>query len=312
MTIVIPGGTGQIGRILARHFHGQGHTVKAIARHPAPAPWQTFVWNGRDLGPWARELDGADLVINLAGRSVNCRYTRANRRAILMSRVEATRAVGQAIAAASTPPPLWMNASTATIYRHAFDRPMDEATGEPGGAERDAPAAWKFSIDVATAWEKTFFHAPTPGTRTLALRSAMTMSPDPGGVFSVLRALARAGLGGPAGSGLQFVSWIHETDFIRALEFLIERPQFEGCVNVCSPNPLPNREFMADLRRACGVGFGLPAAKWMLEVATFVHRTESELLLKSRRVVPQRLRAAGFEFIFPDWPSAARELVSRC
>ena len=282
-----------------------------IARHPRPAPWRTTIWNGRDLDSWAGEVDGADVVVNLAGRTVNCRYTAAHRREILDSRVLATEAVGHAIAAAAHPPALWINASTATIYRHALDRPMDEATGELGGGEPGAPSTWRFSIDVATAWERAFFAAPAPATRKIALRSAMTMSPDPGGVFDVLLKLVRAGLGGSAGSGRQFVSWIHDRDFVRAVDFLIDRPELDGPVNLCAPEPLPNRDFMGGLRRAWGMRAGLPAAPWMLEIGAVLLRTETELILKSRRVVPGRLLAAGFHFEFPDWPSAARDLVAR-
>jgi uncharacterized protein len=311
MRIVIPGGTGQVGRVLAPHFHAAGHQVTVIVRHPQPAPWRTVQWNGRDDGPWAREIEGADLVLNLAGRSVNCRYTQANRRQILQSRVEATRAVGRAIARADRPPTVWMNASTATIYRHALDRPMDEATGEIGDAGTGYPPTWRFSVEVAKAWEQAFLAAPTPHTRRIALRSAIMMSPGRGGVLSILLNLVRLGLGGPAGSGRQFVSWVHDTDLIRAIEFLIAQPALEGCVNISSPNPLPNRDFMRAIRQAYGIPFGLPAARWMLEIAAFFHRTETELLLKSRRVLPGRLLDAGFEFAFPEWPDAARDLVRR-
>lgn len=169
-------------------------------------PWRTVCWNGRDLGAWAAELDGADVVINLAGRSVNCRYTDANRREIKESRTHTTALIGEAIGQAARPPAIWMNASTATIYRHALDRPMDEMTGEIGGSEPNAPSTWRFSIDVATNWEQTFFEAATPGTRKIALRSAMTMSPDRGGIFDVLLRLVRTGLGGTAGSGRQYIS----------------------------------------------------------------------------------------------------------
>ncbi|HEY6272182.1 MAG TPA: DUF1731 domain-containing protein [Terriglobales bacterium] len=204
-----------------------------------------------------------------------------------------------------------MNASTATIYRHALDRPMDEATGELGGNENGAHATWNFSIDVATRWEQAFFVAETPRTRKIALRSAMTMSPDSGGIFAMLLHLAQSGVGGPAGPGTQFVSWIHDTDFIRALEFLMAHEELSGCINVCSPNPVPNREFMNALRQACSARVGLPATKWMLEVGAFFVRTETELILKSRRVVPGRLLEAGFRFQFPDWPAAACDLVNR-
>ncbi len=311
LRIVIPGGSGQVGQILARHFHNQGHAVTVVSRSAAATPWRTIPWNGRDLGSWTQEIDGADVVINLAGRSVNCRYTDANRREIMDSRVLSTRVIGQAIAQASQPPALWMNASTATIYRHALDRPMDEATGEHGGTEPGTPPTWRFSIDVATSWEREFFAAATPGTRKIALRSAIIMSPDQGGAFSILLLLVRAGLGGKAASGDQFVSWVHDADFIRAIDFLIAHERLDGCINVCAPGPLPNREFMRALREAWGARIGLPATKWMLEIGAFFLRTETELILKSRRVVPQRLPDSGFEFCFSDWPSAARDLVSR-
>ena len=312
LRIVIPGGSGQVGHILAGHFHHHGHSVTVLSRrvHP-PSLWQVVAWNGRDLGDWTKTVDGADVVINLAGRSVNCRYTAANRKEILESRVLSTRAVGQAIAGAARPPALWMNASTATIYRHALDRPMDEHTGEIGGAEPDAPEFWRFSIEVATRWEKEFFAACTPQTRKLALRSAMTLSPDSAGIFDTLLGLVRRGLGGQAASGKQFVSWIHEDDFIRAVEFLIERPELNGCINLSSPYPLPNKDFMGILRRAWGTPIGLPASRWMLEIGAVLMRTETELILKSRRVFPQRLLEEGFQFHFADWDAAARDLVER-
>lgn len=266
-------------------------------------------WNGRDPGSWVKEIEGADLVINLAGRSVNCRYHTRNRREITESRVLSTRVIGQAIAQASRPPAVWMNAATATIYRHALDRPMDEATGELGGNEPGAPDTWNFSIDVAKAWEREFFSAPTPYTRKIALRSAMVMSPEPGGIFSALRTLVRLGLGGRAGSGRQFVSWIHHADFVRAIEFLLADESLAGAINICSPNPLPYADFMRDLRQACGVPIGLPATRWMLEIGALFLRTETELILKSRRVVPGRLRQAGFQFQFPEWMGAAQDLI---
>ncbi|SRR6266700_1920221 len=309
LRIVIPGGSGQVGQILARHFHGQGHSVTVLSRRQESAPWRTTSWNGRDLGSWTQEIDGADVVINMAGQSVNCRYTEANRREIMDSRILSTRAIGQAIAQASRPPALWMNASTATIYRHALDRPMDEATGELGGNEPDSPSTWRFSIDVATSWEREFFVAVTPATRKIALRSAIIMSPGQGGPFSILLRLVRLGLGGKAASGDQFVSWVHDADFVRAIEFLIAHEALDGCINVSAPGPLPNHEFMRVLRQAWGARIGLPATKWMLEVGAFFLRTETELILKSRRVIPQRLPDAGFEFRFSDWPSPARRAI---
>jgi uncharacterized protein len=249
MKIVIPGGTGQVGRILARHFQRGGHSVTVLSRSPHAAPWRVIPWDGATLGPWVEELDGSDVCINLAGRSVNCRYTPANRRTILESRVRSTQILNQAFAVVQHPPSVWLNASTATIYRHALDRPMDEATGEFGGDEPGAPDTWNFSIQVAKAWEKAFFFTPTPRTRKIALRSAMTMSVDPGGVFDVFLDLVRHGLGGTTLPGNQYVSWIHESDFIRAIEFIIEQQDVAGAVNLASPHPLPNGDFFHVLRQ---------------------------------------------------------------
>ncbi|HEY1731217.1 MAG TPA: TIGR01777 family oxidoreductase [Terriglobales bacterium] len=311
LRIVIPGGSGQVGTVLARHFHAAGHDVVVLARSAQPTPWRMVHWDGKKIGGWTAELEDADVVINLAGRSVNCRYTDANRQEILDSRVKTTTLLGDAISQLAHPPRLWMNASTATIYRHSYDRPMDEATGEIGGNEPDAPATWRFSIEVATSWEKAFFDANTPNTRRIALRSAVMMSPDRGGIFDVLLGLVRFGLGGTAASGRQFVSWIHDADFLASVEYLMAHEEFDGPVKLASPNPLPNREFMRTLREAWGARIGLPASAWMLEIGSIFLRTETELVLKSRRVVPKRLLDAGFQFRFPDWSAAAQNLVER-
>jgi uncharacterized protein (TIGR01777 family) len=311
MKVVIPGGSGQVGTILARHLSGLGHEVVVLSRRPTPAPWRVVPWDARTVGGWAAELDRAEAVINLAGRSVNCRYTAANRAAILNSRVESTRVVGTAIARSARPPRAWLQMSTATIYAHRFDAPNDEATGVPGGSVPNAPDTWRFSIDVATAWERTCAEADTPQTRKTVLRSAMVMSPDRGGVFDVLLGLVRRGLGGAAGNGRQFVSWVHDRDFVRAVGWLIAHNDLAGAVNVASPNSLPNAEFMRALRRAWGTRWGLPASRWMLGVGAWLIRTETELILKSRRVVPGRLLGSGFAFEYPEWPSAADDLVRR-
>ncbi len=208
-------------------------------------------------------------------------------------------------------PRAWLNASTATIYRHSYDREMDEATGEIGGAEPDAPFGWRFSLQVAQQWEEAFFSSRTPNTRKVAMRTAMVMSSSASGIFEVLVRLVRTGMGGAWGSGRQYMSWIHEEDFLRAVEFLIQREDISGVVNLAAPVPLPNKDFMASLRAAWGVRLGLPAREWMLAVGAFFFRTETELLLKSRRVVPGILHQNGFEFCYPQWPSAARDLVSR-
>jgi uncharacterized protein (TIGR01777 family) len=311
MKVVIPGGTGQVGTLLARAFAADGHDVVVLSRNPGKAPWRVVRWDAETVGDWAGELEGADAVINLAGRSVNCRYHARNRRLIKESRVNSTRAVGQAIAKAVRAPRVWLQASTATIYAHRSDAPNDEATGILGGSEAGAPESWRFSIDVAKSWERAADEVATPQTRKVLLRSAMTMSPDPGGVFAVLLRLVRWGLGGASGDGRQYVSWIHEWDFVRAVYWLIDHREVEGPVNLASPNPIPNADFMSTLRAAWGIGFGVPATKWMLEVGAFFLRTETELVLKSRRVVPGRMVQSGFAFRFPTWAEAAADLCRR-
>ena len=313
MKIVIPGGSGQVGTLLGRAFHRGGHEVIELSRRPLAArAWRVVKWDGRTLGAWTAELEAADAVINLAGRSVNCRYTAENRQQIMQSRVDSARAVGEAITKAKRPPRVWLQASTATIYAHRYDAANEERTGILGGSEPDVPDTWRFSIAVANAWEQAVTEAgPLRQTRTVLLRSAVTLSPDPGSAFEMLLRLVRFGLGGTSGDGRQYVSWIHEIDFIRAIYRLIEDDALAGAVNLASPNPLPNAEFMRMLRAAWGIRFGLPASAWMLEVGAVFLRTETELILKSRRVVPGRLLEDGFRFEFPHWNDAARELCER-
>lgn len=309
--IVIAGGSGHLGSLLAERWYARGCDVVVLSRRRFEAAWKTVRWDGRTLDSWIGELEDADVIVNLAGRSVNCRYTPANRRDILNSRIESTRVIGEAIGRLERPPRVWLQASTATIYAHRLDAANDEAHGVIGGNEADAPGTWRFSIDVARAWEAACLAAPTPRTRKVLLRSAIVMTTARGGAFDTLLRLVRRGLGGAAGSGHQYVSWIHELDFARALDFLIEHRDLAGAVNVTSPNPLPNARFMADLRQAAGVGFGLPVTRWMLEAGALALRTESELILKSRRVVPRRLLEAGFEFGLPQWRQAACDLSQR-
>ncbi|MEU6374996.1 TIGR01777 family oxidoreductase [Streptomyces sp. NPDC046909] len=309
MKVVLPGGTGQVGTVLDRALTAAGHEVVVLTRRPRREG--EIAWDGVTLGPWAEAIDGSDVVINLAGRSVSCRYTPENLRAMMDSRVDSARVVGEAIAAAARPPRVWLQMSTATIYAHRFDAPHDEATGVIGGREAGVPDYWAFSVEIAKNWERAQAEAPTPSTRKVALRSAMVMSPDRGGVFDVLLRLARLGLGGPVAGGAQYVSWIHDEDFVRAVRFLIARDDLEGPVNLASPGPLPHREFMRTLRAARGVPVGLPATRWMAELGAFALRTDTELLFKSRRVMPGRLLGAGFEFTFPEWDRAAADLVRR-
>ena len=311
LRIVIPGGSGQVGRVLAGYFSQRGHQVIVLTRGPHTAEWQTVHWDAQTPEIWAQYLEGADVCINLAGRSVNCRYTPENRLEIYNSRIVSTRLLGEVIGSLANPPRVWLNASTTTIYRHALDRPMDEHTGELGGGEKGVPETWNFSIRVAKDWETTFFKADTPRTRKVAMRSAITFSPVPGNAFAVLSRLVRVGLGGTQGNGRQWVSWIHEEDFARAVEFLIAREYLDGAINIASPHPEHNRDFMATLREAWEMPNGIPAPRPILELAALFMRTETELVLKSRRVVPARLLEAGFRFEFPNWPHAAEDLVQK-
>ena len=312
MKIIIPGGSGQIGQVLARHFTAKHHEVLILGRSkPAQLVGRFVSWDAKTPGPWATELEGADVLINLAGRSVNCRYNAKNSAEMMNSRIDSTRVLNHVVATLGTPPKVWLQASTATIYRHALDRPMDEATGEIGGNEPGAPRKWNFSVEIAKAWEREFFSTEIPGVRKVALRSAMTMTPDRGGVFDVILGLTRLGLGGTNGNGRQYVSWVHEVDFIRIIDLLIREEKWTGAINICAPNPLPNREFMAAIRRAWGVPIGLPAFAWMMEIGAIFLQTETELVLKSRRVVPGKLLESGFQFQYPTWPEAAKELCDR-
>lgn len=306
MKIVIAGGSGQLGQILTRGLRARGHEVVILSRR-ADVP--AVEWDGRTLGPWARELDGAAAVINLAGRSVDCRYGPRQRREILRSRVDSTRVIGEAIAAAAVPPRVWLQASTATIYAHRFDAPNDEHTGILGGSEAGAPRAWRFSTGVAKAWEAAIDDAHTPRTRKVKLRTSIVMSAS-GGPFALLLRHIRLGFG-RFGNGRQWMSWIHERDFFRAVHFLLLRDDVEGAVNVTAPDPLPNAAFIDILAEAWGRTFTIPSVRPLLDIGAFVMRTEPELVLKSRRVVPARLLEHGFTFEFEQWRGAARELVAR-
>jgi uncharacterized protein (TIGR01777 family) len=309
--IILAGGSGFLGRLLASRFVSRGMEVIVLSRRSANSAQEgvTFVpWDGATIGAWARDLEGAKAVINLAGRSVNCRYNAANRRLILYSRVNSTRVLGDAISACQRPPPVWLNSSTATIYKHSFDIPMDETNGMIG-AVREAKDA--FSVEVACRWERALEETKTPRTRKVAMRTGMVLGLDGNSVFGVLRRLVRAGLGGAMGSGRQYVSWMHESDFCDAIEWLLSREELSGPVNLTAPNPVPNREMMRTFREICAMRFGLPATRWMLEVGAVLLRTETELIIKSRRVVPARLLDSGFKFQFPELRKAVQDLEAR-
>jgi uncharacterized protein (TIGR01777 family) len=303
--IILAGGSGFLGTALARTFTKAGDEVIVLTRSPQNRTngAKEVSWDAKTLGDWTALVEGADIIINLTGKSVDCRYTEKNRRAIIASRVDSTRVVGEAIARCAKPPRLWLNASSATLYKHLFDHAADES-GETGATSE---AKDEFSIDVISRWENALNEATTPATRKVAMRITMVFGAEEG-VFPVLRRLARFGLGGKMASGKQYVSWIHEEDFCRAVEWLIAHDELSGPINFAAPNPLTNAEMMRLVRKTCGAPFGLPAARWMLEIGAFFLRTETELIIKSRRVVPGKLLTSGFQFHFQKLEDALRNL----
>ncbi|MDE8669317.1 TIGR01777 family oxidoreductase [Pseudarthrobacter sp. H3Y2-7] len=287
-TVVLAGASGFIGRYLRARFERDGWAVRTIGRRVTTGTATSAGWNGD--GAIARVLDGTDLLVNLAGRSVHCRYNARNKAAILDSRVATTAALGRALARCQAPPSCWLNASTGTIYRHADDRPQAEADGELGSG---------FSVDVARAWEAALAAADTPGTRKIPLRIAIVLGPG-GGALRPFATLARLGLGGHMGPGGQKFSWIHVEDLYRAVRFLHARTDISGPVNAASPDVVGNRELMRLVRRAYGARLGIPTPEWLLRLGAVLIRTETELVLKSRWVQPQKLIDAGFIFRQPE------------
>ncbi|MFF1828363.1 TIGR01777 family oxidoreductase [Paenarthrobacter sp. NPDC058040] len=282
-TVVIAGASGFIGRYFQRRFASEGWHVRTVGRHgSADAQWN-------DDGGITKALDGAELLVNLAGRTVNCRYNERNRREILESRVQTTRSLGLALSRCAAPPRTWINASTGTIYRHADDGAQSEESGQLGSG---------FSVSVARAWEEELALASTPRTRKIPLRIAIVLG-DRGGVMGPFRHLARLGLGGHMGPGTQKFSWIHVEDLFRSVLFVHDRPELAGPINAASPFPVSNRELMSRVRRSLGVPFGMPTPAWLLEMGAVLIRTETELVLKSRWVEPRKLLDAGFTFRYP-------------
>ncbi len=299
MKIVIAGGTGFLGEALAQDLTSKGHNITILTRNPIAT--NHIQWDGENHGEWETALEGADVLINMAGKSVNCRYNEANKKQIYDSRLHSTCILGQAIANSAHPPKLWINSSTATIYRHAEDRPMDEETGEFGHG---------FSVDVAQKWERTFFSSNPCGARKVALRSAMVMGHAQNSAYTHFKTVVKLGMGGPEGKGTQMVSWIHIADWISAVEWIVEHPELEGPINLTSPYPLPNKEFLKELRQVMNVPIALPLPTWTLKMGAFVLGTETELLLKSRWVLPTKLVESGFSFQYPEWQEAAKQLCS--
>ena len=298
-----------MGAALQRHLDPDRYNITIVTRRAQKAG--DVEWDGRTMGPWTEILEGSDVAINLAGRRVHCRYNSEHLKQMMDSRIDSTRVLGQAISVCKNPPNVWLQASTATLYAHSFDRANDERTGTIGGSEPGVPAVWNYSIEIGRNWERSLEEAATPSTRKVAMRSAIMMGIDKDSAFDIFSGLTKHWLGGRLGNGRQYVSWIHEADLVRAVEFLIDHAELSGPVNLCSPNPLPQAEFAKELRTAWNVSFGLPAMPWMVKVGAWAMNGDSELVMKSRRVIPGLLQERGFEFRYPSWPEAARDLVER-
>ena len=299
--LIIAAGTGFLGNVLIQHFNNKFEEIVILTRGKSRIKNKIkYVnWNAKTFSGWEKELENADVLINLAGKSVDCRYTEKNKAEILASRIESTKILNEAILQCENPPKHFINSSTATIYRHSEDKEMDEYTGEIGN---------DFSMNIAKSWEKTFYEVETPKTLKTAIRTSIVLGKN-GGAFIPLKKLTQFGLGGKNGNGSQFVSWIHEKDFARAVEFIIEK-ELSGCINIVSPKPIRNDEFMKKLQKGIGIPFGLPISKSMLEIGAKIIKTETELVLKSRNVIPKRLTENGFEFEFGDLDKTFKNLLS--
>jgi uncharacterized protein len=300
--IIIAAGTGFIGQAMIDHF--SNYEIVVLTRNSnfksQISNLKYIYWNAKSSGEWFSELEGAKAIINLTGKSVNCRYNEKNKAEILSSRVDSTNIIGEAINACKNPPEIWMNAGSATIYPHSLDKQNSEDVTE---FDND------FSVQVCKAWEKTFNEIETPKTRKLFLRITIVLGKN-GGVFKTLRSLTKIGLGGKQSNGKQFVSWIHEKDLCRAIEFLMDNKNMSGPINCAAPNPMRNKEFMKTLRKQLKVPFGLPQPGWVLSIGTWMMRTEKELVLKSRNVIPKRLTENGFKFTYNTVEEAMKDLCS--
>ena len=299
--IVIAAGTGYLGQVLTKHFSSTVDEIVILTRskHRSYENVSYFEWDGKNLGEWIKSLEDADALINLAGKSVDCRYNEHNKSLIYNSRLWSTEVLGKAISKCINPPKVWVNASSATIYRHSLDKQMDELNGEIGEG---------FSVDVCQKWEAAFNRAKTPFTKKITARIGIVLSKE-GGAFIPLKKIVKCGLGGKMGNGNQYFSWIHEDDFVRIIEHLITNDR-EGIYNVTAPSPIRNKDLMRLLRDQLGINIALPNPKFLLEMGAFFIRTETELLLKSRNVIPERLLNEGFQFQFSEINEALEDLIS--
>jgi len=300
--LIIAAGTGFLGQVLVHHFKDKFDEIVILTRGKSQTidKIKYVNWNARTFSGWENELENATVLINLAGKSVDCRYTKENKKEILLSRIESTKILNKAVLNCKNPPKHWLNSSTATIYRFSLDKQMDEINGEIGN---------DFSINVALSWEKAFFKTETPNTLKTALRTSIVIGKN-GGAFIPLKTLAKTGFGGKQGKGNQFVSWIHEEDFANAVDFIIQK-EISGVVNVVSPEPIRNSDFMQKLRKVVGFPFGIPVNIFLLKIGSFIIRTEAELVLKSRNVIPKRLLESGFKFKFKNVDEAFKNLLSK-
>ncbi|MFC5981043.1 TIGR01777 family oxidoreductase [Flavobacterium salmonis] len=300
--LIIAAGTGFLGQVLVNHFKNQFDEIVILTRgNSKTIDGIKYVnWNARTFSGWEKELENAAVLINMAGKSVDCRYTQKNKKEILLSRIESTKILNKAVLNCQNPPKHWLNSSTATIYRFSLDKQMDENDGEIGN---------DFSINVALSWEKAFFKTETPNTLKTALRTSIVLGKK-GGAFIPLKTLAKIGFGGKQGKGNQFVSWIHEEDFANAVDFIIQK-EIIGVINVVSSEPIRNVDFMQKLRKTVGFSFGIPMSNFLLEIGSFFIRTETELVLKSRNVIPKRLLENGFQFKFRAIDEAFKNLLHK-
>lgn len=301
--IILAGGNGYLGKVLTAYYRDMAHQIIILSRSPKPTNGnvETLVWDGRTPGNWVNELEGAELLINLCGKNVNCRYDEKNMADIIASRVLPTTFLGSVIAKLKRPPQLWINITSATIYRHAEDRPQDEENGEIGQG---------FSVDVCRRWEESFFATNTPQTRKVALRMGIVLGISDS-AFPRLLNLVKFGLGGKQGNGQQYMSWVHEQDAAKCTEWLLEHPELDGTINCTAPGPVKNDEFMAIMRKAYGIPFGLPSPAWLLSIGALLIGTETELLLKSRWVLPKRLLDSGYPFLFAKAEDAIKDILNK-
>lgn len=296
-TITIAGGSGFLGQILENYFSRKGHKIYILTRTPTRN--NEIYWNGKDIDNWSKILDGSDIIINLTGKSVDCRYTEENKKNILNSRIDSTHVLGLAINLCQNPPRLWINSSTATIYQHSLDKEMTEEHGEIGN---------DFSMNIAKSWEKTFYSILNPKTRKVVTRTSIVMGKH-GGAIKPLKNLVNLGLGGKQATGNQKVSWIHELDFARAIEFLIENEHLNGTFNLAVPKPTDNKTLMKSFRKVMGIPFGISHPEWLIKLGAKIIGTEPELVLKSRNVVPKRMLKNGFQFQFKKIDEALLDLI---